>query len=91
MGADQREAIEVLIDLLNGNVPAPDRVALLAIRAHLALMNVGVAVRALRAHIGKDHLGVALSAGHSLMQAAQRIFSGVVIEFRDGSNRFPAA
>jgi hypothetical protein len=66
-------------------------VALLAIRAHLALMNVGVAVRALRAHIGKDHLGVALSAGHSLMQSAQRIFSGVVIEFRDGSNRFPAA
>jgi hypothetical protein len=66
-------------------------VALLAIRAHLALMNVGVAVCALRAHIGENHLGVALSACHSFMQAAQRVLGGVVIEFRDGSNRFPAA
>ena len=91
MGADQREAIEMLVDLLNGNVPAPHRVALLAIRAHLALMNVGVAVGALRAHIGKDHLGVALRAGHSLVQSAQRIFRGVVIEFRNGTNRLPTA
>ena len=89
--ANQREAIEVLIDLLNGNVPASDRVALLAIRAHLPLMNIGVAICALRAHIGKDHLGVALCAGDSLVQAAQWVFGGVVIEFRDRTDRLPAA
>ena len=89
--ADQREAIEVLVDLLHGNVPAPNRVALLAIGAHLALVDVGVTVCALRTHISKDHLGVALGAGHSLMQAAQRVLGGVVIEFGDRPDRLPAA
>jgi len=89
--ADQREAIEVLVDLLHGNMPAPHRVALFAIGAHLALMNVRVAVGALRPDISKDHLGVALGAGHSLMQAAQRVLGGVVIEFRDRPDRLPAA
>src|ERR1700756_3529878 len=54
--ADQREPVEVLINLLNRNMPAPDRVALLAVRPHLALVDVGVAVCALRTHIRKDHL-----------------------------------
>ena len=89
--ADQREAIEVLVDLLHGNMPAPHRVALLAIGAHLALVDVRVAVCALRTHIRKDHLGVALRAGNSLMQAAQRVLGGVVIEFGDRADRLPAA
>lgn len=65
--------------------------ALLAIRPHLALVDVGVAVGALRPNICKDHLGVALRAGHTLMQAAQWVLSGVVIEFRNSSDRLPAA
>ena len=91
MSADQREAIEVLVDLLHGNMPAPNRVALLAVRAHLALVDVGVAVGALRPDIRKDHLRVALRAGHAFVQAAQGVLRGVVVEFRNGADRFPAA
>jgi len=91
MGADQREPVEVLINLLNRNMPAPDRVALLAVRPHLPLVDVGVAVGALRPDIRKDHLGVALRAGHAFVQAAQGVLGGVVIEFRNGADRFPAA
>ena len=68
--ADQREAVEVLIDLLNRNIPAPGRVALLAIGAHLALVDVGVAVGALRTHIRKNGLDVALCTRHTLVHAA---------------------
>src|SRR5260370_34514187 len=41
--AGEREAVHVLIDLLHRNLPAADRVAGLASRAHLTLVNVGVA------------------------------------------------
>ena len=68
--ADQREPIQVLVDLLHGNIPAPDRVALLAIGAHLALVDVGVAVGALRTHIRKNGLDVALRTRHTLVHAA---------------------
>jgi hypothetical protein len=88
---NQREAIQVLIDLLNGYMPAFHGVALLAIGAHLAFVNVGVTVRTLRADIREDGLGVALRATHAFVHAAQRIFGGVVIEFGDRSDRLPAA
>lgn len=91
MRADEREAVQVLIDLLDRNVPPLDRVALLAIGAHLALVNVGVTVRAVDAHIRENRLSVALRATYALMHAAQGILGGVVIEFRDGANWFPAA
>jgi hypothetical protein len=70
MGAHQWEPVEVLINLLNRNMPAPDRVALLAIRPHLALVDVGVAVGALRTHIRKNGLDVALRTRHTLVHAA---------------------
>ena len=89
--ANQWEAVQVLIDLLHRDVPSSDVVALLAIRAHLALVNVGVAVGALLADIGKDRLGVALNAAHAFVHAAQRVLGGVVIEFRNGADRFPSA
>ena len=91
VGANQWEAVQVLINLLNGDMPALDGMALFAICAHLPLMNISVAVRALRAHIRKHHLGVTLRARDSFVQSAQGILSGVVIEFRYGTDRFPAA
>ena len=91
MRANQRKTIHVLIDLLNGDVPALHRVALLTVRAHLPLVNVRVTGRALRSHIRKNQLGMALRATHALMHPAQGIFRCVVIEFRYGSNWFPAA
>lgn len=89
--ADQREAVEVLVDLLDRNVPPLYGVALFAVRPHLALVDVGVAVRAARSHIREHRLGVALGAAHTLVHAAQGILGGVVIELRDGTNGFPTA
>ena len=46
MRAHQWKPIEVILNGLYGNIPAADRVALLAVGAKLPSMNVGVAVRA---------------------------------------------
>jgi len=91
MRTDQREAVDVLIDLLNRDIPTFYRVALLAICPHLPLVNVGVAIRALRSHIGKDQLGVALRATDALVHAAQGVLRGVVIKFGNGPERLPSA
>lgn len=88
---NQREAVQVLIDLLHRNIPSSDVVALLAIGTHLALVNVGVAVGALLADVGEDRLGVALNTAHAFVHAAQRILGGVVIEFRNCADRLPSA
>ena len=88
---DQREAVEVLIDLLNGDIPALHGMALLAVRTHLALVEVGVAVRAFFPHVGKHRLHVALCASHTFMHSAQRILRCVVIEFRNRADRLPTA
>ena len=91
MRADEREAVQVLINLLHRNVPPPDRMALLAIGAHLPLVNVGVAICALRPDIGEDRLGMALRAADAFVHSAQRIFGCVVIEFRNGADWLPTA
>jgi hypothetical protein len=85
----KREAILVIFDLLNSSIPTLDRVALGAVRAHLALMHVGVAVRTVLADIGKDRLYVALRTLHFFVHAPQRVRGFVVIEFRGGLNRLP--
>ena len=87
--ADQREAVEVLVDLLDRDVPALHVVTLFAIRAHLAFMNVGVAVGAELTYIGEYGLDVALGAFHALVHAAQRIFRCVVIKLGDSADGLP--
>jgi len=89
--ADQWKTIDVLVDLLNRNIPALYGVALLAVSAHLPLVNVRVAVRALGAHVREDQLGVALRTAQALMHAAQGILRGVVIKFGNGPERLPSA
>jgi len=51
VGADERETIKVLIDLLNRNVPSLHGVALFAVGPHLALVNIRVAVGTLRSDV----------------------------------------
>jgi hypothetical protein len=91
MRTDQREAVDVLINLLNRDIPTFHRMALFAICSHLPLVNVGMAIRALGSHIRKDQLGMALRAAHALVHAAQGISRSVVIEFRDRAYRLPPA
>jgi len=89
--ADQGEAVQVLVNLLDRNIPSLDGMALLAVCPHLPLVDVGVTVGALRTHIAEDRLGMTLRATHAFVHAAQRIFRGVVIEFRNSADRLPAA
>ena len=88
--AEQRKTILVILYPLNGNIPAPHGVALRAIRPHLPLVNVRVALFTILAHIGEHRLEVALRALNFLVHAAQWITRFVVIEFRDGADGAPA-
>jgi len=89
VGAQQREAVLVIFHLLRGNVPALHRVALRAVRAHLPLVNVGVAIFAILADIREHGLGVALGARHFFVHSPQRILRLIVVEFRYGPNGPP--
>ena len=80
----------MILHLLNGNIPALHRVALRAIRAHLPLVNVRVALFTILADIGEHRLDVALRAFHFFVQASQRITRPVVIEFWNRANGLPA-
>jgi len=88
--AEQRKTILVVLYPLDGNIPAPHGVALRAIRAHLPLVNVRVALFAILAHIGEHRLEMALRALNFLVHLAQRIAGFVVIEFRNRTDRAPA-
>lgn len=91
VGPQQRKPILVLVDLLGGNLPTFHAVTLLTIRTELAFMNVSVAISALVTHVGEYRFDVALCAGHSLMQAPQRIASLVMVELRHIADRLPSA
>src|SRR6185437_13657552 len=62
MRSHQREAVLVVLDLLYRDLPSLHRVALLAVGAELAFVNVGVAVSALVRNIAEHQLGVARGA-----------------------------
>lgn len=89
MGAQQREPVLMLVDLLNGDGPALYAVALFAIGPKLAPVKVGVAIRAALPHIGEYRLDVALRTRHAFVHAAQRIAGLVVIELWDRTDRLP--
>src|SRR5271165_4619467 len=91
MCTKQREAILVLLDLLHSNLPSLDRVALLATRTKLALVNIGVAVGASLTYVGEDRLDVALGASYTLVHAAERVPRLAVIKLRDVADWFPCA
>lgn len=89
MGSQQREAVLVILYLLHGDVPALHRVALRAVRTHLILVHVGVAVLAILGHVRENRFDVTLHALHFLVHAPQRIFRFIVVEFRNGLDGSP--
>jgi len=89
MRAEQRKSIEVLLNRLSGHLPAENCMALSAVASELTTVHVRVAIRAVLAHIGEDRLDVALRAGDFLVQPAERIARGVVIEFGNRPDRAP--
>ncbi len=87
----ERKSIVVLLHLLDRNLPSTYGMALLAIRAELALMNVGVAVLATLPDTAEYGFHMTLRASHDLVHSAQRVLRLVVIELWDGADRFPGA
>ena len=86
----QREAVGVLLNLLERYLPPAHGMALLAIRSQLPLVYVRMAVLASLSNVGEHRLHVTLHAGHRLVHPAQRVFGLIVIEFREGANRLPS-
>jgi|SRR5579871_301531 len=89
MSAHQGKAIEVLLDVPDGDVPALHGVAVFAVSSKLPAMNVSVAVRALGAGLRKNQVRVALAAGYALVHAAQGKTRFVVVKFRYAADRLP--
>ena len=90
MRAEQRKAVLMRLDFPRMQVPSVHRVALLAPRAKLAPVNVGVAVGAFHANVLEIQAGMALRARNSRVHSAKGIPGLIVIKFRDAADRFPA-
>jgi hypothetical protein len=89
VSAQQREAILVVLHLLNGDIPSLNRVALLAIASHLPPVDVLVAILTILAYLCEHGLDVALRAFNLFMHTAQGIFGLVVIKFRNRADGTP--
>ena len=90
MSAKERKTILVFADLLYRDLPAPDRVALCAIRAHFSLVDVGVTIRAVLADVGEHRLYVALRAFHLGVHAPQRVCGPVVVKLGNRADGAPS-
>jgi len=89
MSPHEGEAVLVILDRIEGDIPTPDRVAAFTIGAKLPAMNVGVAVGAMGTYVFENEAGVALCAAYLLMHATEGIASGVVIELGNRANGLP--
>jgi len=91
VGSEQREAIQVIFDLLNRDVPSLNGMALFAVLSQLMSVHVfvGMAVDAILADIGEHRLYVALHTLHFLVHAPQRILGFVMVEFGHRANGTP--
>src|SRR5450631_2299688 len=88
--AKQRKSIEVVLHGVDGDLPSPHRMTVLARSSKLPAMNIGVAIRALLADLREHGVHMAQAASYVGMHGAQRILRvGIVIEFRFCPNRLP--
>jgi len=86
---EQRKTVLVLLDLVDGNLPAINRVALRAIGADFPKVNIRVAICAIFPHVGEHRLRVAFQTANFLVLSTERISGFVVIEFQHRAYRTP--
>ena len=60
----------MLLNLLNRDLPATDRMALLAVRSQLPLVNIGVTVLATLSDVSENQSDVTFSAAYRVVHAA---------------------
>ena len=78
---DEREAVLVLIDVVDGDLPAGIAVAYVALGAILAAVQISVTVLALPPDVGEKRVGVAIRASYVGVHAAQRETGLAMIKF----------
>lgn len=90
VGADEREAIPMVLDGARVFAPSRYRMATFTLRAELAFVQICMAVRAARANIGKDFRDMARITRHVLVHAAKlKVSCRVVIKLEPGTQRRP--
>lgn len=87
--ADQRKAVGVIAHRFHRHHPTVHRVALLALRAHLAAVNISVAVSTLVSYVAEHGIAVTLHTRDVPVHASQRIACAVVVELGDATDRLP--
>lgn len=88
--ANQWEAILVVANRIQRDLPSFYGVATLAVGSELAAMNIRMAIGAAGAYVLEDQTRMALHASDLLVHAAKRITGLVVVELRIRSDRLPA-
>jgi hypothetical protein len=91
VSAKKREAVLVILYLLNGNIPPTHGVALGAIGAEFSPVNISMTISTVFSGVRENRLHVALRALHFLVHASQRVVRVVMIELRMCPNGPPAA
>jgi len=89
MRAKKRKTVLVIFELLCGDVPSEYGVATRAVRAHLPLVDVGMAILAVLAGIRKYEFDVALFAFYFFVHALKRVLRFIVIELKSLADRPP--
>ena len=90
MSAEQRKTILMVLDVLDRDTPALDRVTFLAAGSKLPAMKVRVAVRTFRAYARENRIRVAGLAVEFCVCAAKRKSSFLVAEVRETPYGLPA-
>ena len=87
---DQGKAILVLVDVVNGNLPAVCVVAKCALSAVFAPMQIRMAILALHWRAAENESLMAIPALHFCVSSAQREFGAGMVELEPGAQRLPA-
>src|SRR5262249_39755553 len=89
MSTDQREAVLMFVDVVDGDLPAVHALADVALRSVLPAVQVRMAILALLAKVAEDGIKMTFLAGHVDVHAAQRIGRLVVVKLWVFSNGRP--
>ena len=89
MRPKQGEAVLVLSHRPQAHLPTLDAMTLLALGAHLATMNIGVAIGAVRANLSENQACVTLPALNLFVQTTQWVARLVVVKLRNAADGLP--
>ena len=89
VSAHQRKPVVVFPYSLQNEVPALHGMALFAVGAHLAPMNICMAIRAVLPDIGEYRLRMAFNTSNFFVLPTQRIGGFVVVELQHAAYRTP--